>query len=355
MNRDGTRHPPGSDGANGQSGLPPVVTLAIHVLGVAAVATGIAVYILPGAHVGVLWTAGIEQATIGQSLLLNTVIHVGLSALIWFGSAMAVESMWKRRHRLRPQRATRATTGSVYVEFLAIFPVFLLLTFGLIQLTIVNIGGALARVASYEAARAVWLWEPEIDHNPDVEFHDVEDRARIAAALVMTPVAPGDFTMAEGDQTTDAFVAMRDAMTARFMQELRDTVEGNVDVAILDLDTASNVSLAMALDSADMPERAYRKFTFSYLSTVIDDEDIDVDIDGVVIEDGDPADPNVPDWDRVGVHFLYFQHMAMPFVDELFGRPHPEPELANRGGNYFMWDIKFSFPPQRHDPNREIP
>ena len=334
--------------------LHPLVVMGLHCAGILAVALAVAALILPGAHAGMLWSVGFTNGEIGRSLLLNAGIHVGLSALIWFGVAAAVEAMWKKRHRLQQkQRLTRRCRGSVYVEFIAVFPVFLLLTFGLIQLTIINIGGALVRVAAYEGARAVWLWQPEYqDANGVISESDMNalrDRARISIALVMTPVAPGDFTMNIGEaESTHEFEMMRKAMTARFMPS-PDTTSIEGQMANLQHDD-SNASLLRALDGSSIPERAYRKFTFSYLSTIVDDAALDVDEQ----EDAIIAEP-----DQVGVHFVYYQHMALPFVDALFGQPHPDDaddeEFAGRSGNYFAWNAKFTFPAQRHRPNRALP
>ena len=326
-------------------GLPPLAVFGLHLVGVAAVAVALASFVLPGAHMGVMWSAGAQSTEVGQTLIFSATIHVALSAVLWFGVAMVGQSLWKKRGLIRPrQRLVKRTKGSVYVEFLAVFPVFILLSFGLIQLTLINLGGALAHVASYEAARAVWLWEPELPVNQvaspgmgvggqDVTFEDVEDRARIAGSLVMTPVAPGDYEINEGDGVTEEFEHIRAAMTARFLPGGADASAVASQVSELGQMAQDSASLVMALDSASIPERAYRKSTFSYLST---------DILEVIREP-----------DRVGVHFAYYQHMALPFVDRFFGHDsHPH---SARGGRYFRWDIEYTFPPQRHGANRSVP
>ncbi len=349
MKRHGTQRGRGQGLDSRPSRLNPLIVMGIHLAGILAVAVAVAAVVLPGTHAGMLWTVGLANGEIGRSLLLKAGIHIGLSTLIWFAVAAAVEAMWKKRHRLQPQqRMMRRSRGSVYLEFIMVLPVFLLLTFGMMQLTVINIGGALVRVAAYEGARAVWLWQPELAVG-EIDEDDLRDRARIAIALVMTPVAPGDFTMEVAtDESTHEFKMMRKAMTARFHNSPENAIiEGAMGSLSFD---ESNVSLAQALDSASIPERAYRKFTFSYLATTIDD---------TVLDTAAAEESLITEPDEVGVHFVYYQHMAMPFVDALFGQPHPDDdpddEFAGRSGNYFAWNAKFTFPPQRHRPNRVLP
>lgn len=316
----------------------PIAVLALHLIGVAAVAAVGLVVAVPLAHVEMLWNALGYGGQIGTSVLISAVIHIGISALVWFGLAGAGRAVWRSwRGRDTARRATVRSRGSTYVEFLVVLPVFLLLTFGLLQLILVNLGGALAHVAAYESARAVWLWQPEVqDRQVDpsnsvvqVNEQDVEDRARIAAALVMTPVAPGDYSIEELD-SSDELDAVRQAMAARFSwgPQIGNFAQG------LDFgDSGEPASLVKSLDSAAMPERAYRKLTVAYQN---------VDIQEIIDES-----------DRTGVHFAYYQQMAMPFVNVFFGR-HPHPS-GIRGGNYFRWDIEYTLPPQRHQANRALP
>ena len=353
MNDHGAQNKQQNRSSGGDRWMSPILWLGLHVVGVLAVAAAIGAWILPGAHLDLLWEAGVGDGELGQSLVARALVHVGFAAVIWCGLAMLVESAWHRRHRVHRRRAMQRSRGSVLVEFLAVFPVFMLLTFGLIQLTIINIGGALARVAAYEGARTVWIWNPEVGVHDQVSEAVVLDRARTAVALVMTPVAPGDFMMDDSDVTED-FERLRDAMTVRFQENLM-TSSGNKEVSpSIDLNlTPTMTTLAIALDSSDIRERAYRKLTFSYLSTVVDTDLVTDDVEGIVEIFADPDDPE--DWDQIGLHFQYYQHMAMPFVDGLFGQPHPSPEIAQRGGKYFVWDVEFTLPPQRHRPNREVP
>ena len=319
------------------SWLAPMATLGLHLVGILAVALAVGSFVLPGAYASMMWSVGMADGAMGQSLMFNAVVHLGLSTLLWLAGVALFQALWSKRRSLQPQRRmTSRRRGSVYVEFLAVLPVFLLLTFGLLQLLFINLGGALARVAAYEAARTAWIWEPEMsvnqaNPNNNVDMAQLEDRVRISAALVMTPIAPGDYRMS-GD-TTEQMEAMREAMTARFLPN-----PGVVDVAaqvsgIQQVAGSGPASLVKSLDSASMPERAYRKFTFSYLAT---------DEVNVIIE---PS--------RVGASFIYNQHMAMPFVNVFLGQERPG--LAGRGGHYFVWDVEYTFPPQRHGANRSIP
>ncbi len=335
-----------------RSGLAPVAILGIHLFGVVAIATGLGLVAIPGtAHLNTLLNAGQQSASIGQSLLFSGLFHLLLSALIWFGLAFVGESLWKRRNGgPAPTRVIRPARGSIYVEFLAIIPVFLLLLFGLIQLVLLNLGSALSHVASYEAARTAWVWEAELPEHqvsgtpttgwgqpavPQVTMNDVEDRIRIAASLVMTPIAAGDYSIDEGGDLTPEFEAMRHSMTGRFGMPPGDSSLGETEAQAMDAIANFNrdPSLRRSLDSSRIHIRAWRKFTFAYLSTEVLE----------VIQE-----PN-----RVGARIAYYQHMSMPFVDAVFGETdHPR---GSRGGHYVRWEVEHAFPRQRHSANRTIP
>jgi hypothetical protein len=99
-----------------------------------------------------------------------------VSAWRWFDG-------WKHRTR-RARRRVVAARGTVLTETLIIFPVFLLLTFGLAQFILNCTAGLLANLAVFQAGRTAFLWHQEVDAD------EVDARAKIAAATVMTPVSP---------------------------------------------------------------------------------------------------------------------------------------------------------------------
>lgn len=333
------RHPRGADRTGIKGGFIAPATVVLHLVGVAVTAVALVSVFVPNAHLELLWQTASVSERVGRAVFAGSVVHLSVSALLWCGIATVVRRSWQmcRRPR-RPRRATVRPRGSIYVETLAVFPVFLLLTFGLIQLVVVNLGGALAYVAAYESGRAVWLWEPELAENQvepyaadtDVDAADVRERARIAAALVMTPVAPGDYAVPAIDHS-EQFKAIRSAMTARFATGGRGAdIDDRFGATGLE---DRSPSLVRSLDSASMPERAYRKLSVAYLNT---------DILDIIATD-----------ERVGVHFRYYQRMVMPFVHALFGRhDHPVDEAD---GRYFRWDVEYTFPPQRHASNRSMP
>ncbi len=326
-----------SDHESPSGGLAPLLVLGIHLVGVGATAALLVMFLLPSAHLEVLWNSAWASEEVGRNVLLSSLLHVVVSAVVWFIVASGAQMGYKAMRQKSPAgRATVRARGSVYVETMAVFPVFLLLTFGLIQLTLINLGGALAHVAAYESARTVWLWEPERAQNQvdsqnamvTVDDEDVRERARIAAALVMTPVAPGDYGAMETG-VSDEFEAIREAMTSRFTATPQLV---GVTQQLTQL-TSDDASLVMSLDSASMPERAFRKFTVSYLGTEVQE----------VIVQGD----------RVGVHFEHYQRMAMPFVHALFGSDGP-PNALDQGA-YYRWDVEYTMPRQRHAANRVVP
>ncbi len=327
--------------------LAPALDMAIHLGGVLLVTLVLGFLAIPGtAQLQTLINAAEQSTALGQDLLISAFFHLLLSTVIWFGLAMAVEFLWKRRaSQPTPARVVRPARGSIYVEFLAIIPVFMMLLFGLLQLVFLNLGSALTTVASYEAARAAWIWEAEIAENQisggwgnepsnDITLDDVEDRVRIATALVMTPIAAGDYSMSNVEVTPE-FEAMRHTMTGRFGTVPGTSAEGQAGSAAMDAYTSVNrtASLRRSLDATNIPIRAWRKFTFAYMST---------DVIEIIREP-----------DRVGARVAYYQHMSMPFVDAVFGETsHPH---NVRGGHYVRWEFEHSFPRQRHSANRLVP
>lgn len=318
----------------GRLELHPLLLLGVHLGGIVAVMALLGSSLWASDIAGLFLSTAQEEPALKAYLLKNLMIHAGISTVLWFLLAMVAQGLWRARGR--GPRGIRRSRGSIYVEFLAVIPVFLLLTFGLIQLAIINIGGALSQMAGYQAARAVWIWGPEVSVNQlypgdNITWTDVAERARIAAALVMTPVAPGAYAMGAGG-TSAEFQALRRSMLSRF------TVAPGAAANLAAGGGAGGQesSLQRSLDDSTLPIRAYQKFTFSYLST-----DLAGPGTGLIVE------PNA-----MGVRLKYYQHMAMPIVSHIFGEPRSQ---GGRTGYYKVWEIEHRMPPQRHGANRHIP
>ncbi|MFU8807360.1 MAG: hypothetical protein ACNA8W_26360, partial [Bradymonadaceae bacterium] len=231
------------------------VTLIFLVISVSTVSWGTLVAI-------VQWSLNTPE--IGTSTFWGLAVQFGLSACVW---ALLVISFQLFRERSRGKKLSIIhARGTVLTETLIILPVLILLIFGLAQLSVNNMTGVLNRVAAYQAARSVWVWGPE-----GIDDAELRDRARIAVALVMAPVAPSDFVNSAGvagfsfgdGGLSPRANRVRMAMSTRFLSV--DGVIGN----FIDGPSETNLTFTRALDTGSMGRRGVRKFTHSYISTEV--------------------------------------------------------------------------------------
>jgi len=220
-----------------------------------------------------------------------------------------------------------------------ILPFFLLLTFGMSQMVINNIGGALANVAVYEAGRAAWIWKPEADAGRmGVNSAKALDRAKTAAAMVMTPVAPGDYFGNPSLDTEDA-EAMRTALMLTHVPFVGGALPGgSADavalLALIDpMAFEGNRTFTNALDMSPFIIRTVKKFTHAYHAT-----DVAFDSTG----------------GRTGVKLEYKHHIAMPLMGPLFGSSGID-VVGLRGGYYAKYERTFGFKTQINTPNPALP
>ncbi len=100
--------------------------------------------------------------------------------------------------RDRTTRTFKVSKGSTMLEFLIVFPVFMLFLMGLSQLTINNTASILTSLGAFQGGRAVFIWEPESRIDPTsrrfTSRREVESRARAAASLALAPVVPTNYT-----------------------------------------------------------------------------------------------------------------------------------------------------------------
>ncbi len=305
-----------------------------HVVAVMGVAILVAVFMLP-----LDFLEGLVRAHAGAPDLLERslpaiALHLGLSACLW-ALAVIVYKLWKLpRQKVVHMLGQR---GSVMTETLVILPLFLFLTFGLAQLAINNMGGILANVAVYQAARAAWIWQPEIGVervNAAVTEEGARDRARIAAAQVMTPVAPGEYL---SDPTgTDAFDNSRFALAASQVPmgaglgnigQLMSAA-GSIDPTLA---TRNNLSLTNALDTKSFLRRTLLKFTHAYEATEVE-----------IIDQGD----------RVGARLTYRLHEVMPFANRFFG---DFDTVGLRMGYFVTLTREYTFHRQAYSANGALP
>jgi hypothetical protein len=135
---------------------------------------------------------GVVDPQIQGPLLKDLAIMFGLAVCTW---ALLFVAYTHVRDRIRRQKTMVVvkTRGSVMTESLIVLPVFLLLTFGLGQMGVNSMAGLLTTLGTFQAARTLAVWGPEVGSNRSgttVSRTNAEDRARIAAAAVIAPVAP---------------------------------------------------------------------------------------------------------------------------------------------------------------------
>lgn len=123
-------------------------------------------------------------------------LHLALSACLWAMARLLMMQLGRLYKQRSEPRVVKLGRGTVLTETLIVFPVFLLLLFGLLQLTINNTAAMLTSLSAFQAGRTVYLWQPETTgskRNGGLTGAQVAERARIAAASVVTPTAPSMF------------------------------------------------------------------------------------------------------------------------------------------------------------------
>ncbi len=265
-------------------------------------------------------------------------VHIGLSLVSW-GMLFGVFTAARNRMGQKKLRVVRSTAGSVMTETIVLLPVFLLLTFGIAQLSVNNIGGILANVAVYEAARAGWIWKHE-EGVRGVSSGQAEERAKIAAAAAMTPVAPGSFfgnpiLSDEAEQMRLALAISNLPVNDLYVGFVPGDIQALLATgASLDLTptTRKYQSVWRALDDDTFIQRTVKKFTHAYHAT------------SVTVSDSD---------DRTSVELEYKHFIAMPMMGRVFGS---FDTVGWRPGYYTTYERSYGFKSQvNNPPNADLP
>lgn len=273
-----------------------------------------------------------------STTLVQTVLHVGLSACLW--AMLYLVGSYLVTARDKTARTIRVSRGTAMTETLIVIPVFLLLCFGLAQLAINNIAGILANVAVYQAARSAWVWKGEegVTRVQAVSSGEARDRARIAAALVMTPVAPGEFwnNPTISDQAASR---MRDSLAKANIPLVGAAVPSSV------VNVGTNVfgtglknpfeetSFVAALDTSHYAVRGIRKYTHAWHAT------------SVRVTDSANGDTSV--------RLRYRHFVAMPLMGRLFGNLNV---VGLRPGHYSTFNRTYGFKSlSKTPPNPKLP
>lgn len=320
-----------------------------HLIGTAVVAVLSLALTLDGSGRAGVWEALQTDAFVQQNIGALAA-QLGLSACIW---ALMVIGFLYVRESLRGEqnRVVARARGTVMMETLIALPVMLLLIFGLTQLTLNSTTGLMTSVASFQAGRTVWLWHPEThrDHgrNGGVSAENIEERARIAAASVLAPVAPANYshdcnsTSALFDAKLETFIASAGALgfVSEFVSQAfpgSPNITGmgaqaiKVYADIQNKGAGINLNLARAFDTHAPALRGPLKFYYAYCSTTVTYGEANGYLEATVV----------------------FRHkQVVPLVGRIFGE-----RSGGLLGSEYHSTVRRSFqmPSQRH-PNPLVP
>lgn len=266
-----------------------LTTAALHLLGSATVFAASAWLLLPAASRQALQTA-YHQGFFGD-IPDELLLHIGLSICLWSLLWIIWKILSTAPETTKP-RLVRAK-GAVILETLLVLPVFLLLTLGLLQLTLLNTAGLLTTLGAFKAGRAVAVWHPEaLTGRNGVDDSLVEEKAHLAAAAAIAPSAPSDFEYTDcSELNNDTFEARIDAL------EEQGHTTSNYSIAKSGDDRA-DLTLSSGFDTSGFDIRGQRKLSFAYCATTLD----------IQTDDGE-----------VHVVIEYQQQMAMPIAEVVFG------------------------------------
>ncbi len=309
-----------------------VATVWIHLLGVVSVTL---VTTLPFLDMSVVeaYVSAMKMAEFRTFSESDLIIHVLLAACIWalmFISYRLIRTR-VRQHKLRTIRVSR---GTAMTETLIILPIWMMLSMGIMQLSITSIAGVLTNLATFQAARATWVWAGEMQgKRSGVSYATVMNKARVAAAMSLAPVAPGDYLH---DPFFTVSGSLKEARAGMLAQQLPILVSDQGAVAkplvyamelediagVLRQGDRAHLSLWRSLDGTSFRTRSVRKLTWAYHATTV--------IPAVLLG-------------RAGAVVIYQHQIAMPLVPQIFGQPST---VMGRYGYYRPIFREFHFPAQ---------
>lgn len=284
----------------------------IHSVGVAlcaALAVGLTIAITPNA-----WQL-VDDAQLRGAMLRSLAGQAVVGACVW----PLICLVWRVLGGLKGQRKDHPVVrvsrrGSVFLETLIALPVVFLLSFGLAQFALNNIAAVMVNYATYNAARTAWIWAGEGD------IHAASDRARVSAAVALTPVAYA------GRQSTvlsesEAFVQARGILVAaQFSAPYKNMgADGIKQGRSLAYDAPQNPpSMAEVFGASSFKSRTARQMTAAYNATIVEVEDLGTEI-------------------QTRVRYQHF--VAMPIVAGVFGR---RATINGRRGQWMLFERTYT-------------
>ncbi len=307
----------------------------LHLLGVVFVCLLLLMPYIDG-HIAEGFFLAMEYSEFQSFTATELALHVGLSASLWALVVITFKLLMLKRKRRKILKVAR---GTAVTETLIILPVWIMLSMGLLQLSVMNIAGILANLATFQAARTVWVWAGETSQG--VSYMTVMTKARVQAAYALAPVAPGDY-IHNPIFVSNSFKAARAGMVAQQIPLLTQD-QGNLGYPLayaLELEDpgglirtggAGDLSLWRSLDGTSFRTRSVRKFTFAYNATTV--------VPFMALT-------------RTGCLLIYSQQIAMPLAPWVFGE---RSIVGGRPGYYRRFIREFNFqgqvPANRRFPN----
>ncbi len=281
-----------------------------------------------------VFSLALEDSAFTNFAMRDLGIFFLLSALSW---ALLFATFQLFRSRKLKRGVLKKATGSIIAETLIALPVLLTLVFGMIQLSLNYIGAILLDYGTFQAARTVWVWQPEAAGNrAGVSMGLVREMAKIQAALAVTPSAPGDYLQ-------DLFAGSREFKDARAMILASQLPFLAPDMGLyakplvyaLQLEdlgglVETETFVWRSLGSSSFRLRSVRQFSFAYACVNVS-----------TINNGN----------EVGARVTYAMYQSMPLVGRIFGGP---AAVSGRPGFYSTMDREFKLATQ-FPANRSFP
>jgi hypothetical protein len=274
---------------------------------------------------GILWET-ISWGLAGQ---------FGIAGLIWGFVYFLGSRMLSKTDQVRQKpKSLASSAGTVMTETVIIIIPVVFLIMSLAQLAVNNIAGVLMEVAAYQANRTAWTLEPDLadgdgeggaggekDNSASylrgdrVDENYIEEMARIQAAMVLTPVAPGGYGVPPGNTSPQARAARGMLVGSQIpvpFDDMGRMGKGLADqtIAFQQDQGAIRKTFTRALDTSPYIVRSSRKFTFAYMCTRVE---LEVDNGGGV--DGCQG---VGRRECVSTYLQYNQFNAFPLVNRIF-------------------------------------
>jgi hypothetical protein len=314
-----------------------------HASGVVLIATLLFLLIVPAQNVITILDISFTTPELFEASVEQFGLLIGFSTALWV-MLVAAWHLGKDRFAQGSRQTVRLSHGTVMTETLIIMPIFFLLSFGLAQLSINMIAGILANVAGWSATRAVWIWAPEAEAGRrGTNEAAVTDRARVAAAMVMTPVASGEYVNpgavfgGGSSDLSNAGTNMR-----RGIVKGQILISNDFLIRAASTGTSTSTSMTAALgNNQNFVIQSIRKFSRAFQCTSI----------SIKREDG-----------KIGATFSYEHFIGMPFVgsvmagDNFLSLPDaPSEKNGFRPGYYITYTRSYMLKEQQAKVNINPP